>query len=180
MTLKLDLRFFLMLFLALSIVACKEDEDDHDHDDNDEELITTVELTFTADGSTLVYSWTDADGEGGNDPVIEDITLAANTTYQLSTRVLNESEDPAEDITEEVAEEDLDHLFIYTVTGANMEVSITDTDSAGDPLGLTAEVVVGDASTGSLQVVLKHESDKASPATTGETDIEVDFGVTVE
>ena len=40
--------------------------------------------------------------------------LTANTTYDGSIRLLNESEEEVEEITEEIEEEDDEHQFFYT------------------------------------------------------------------
>ena len=54
----------------------------------------------------------DLDGAGGNAPTVFDtIRLQANTTYNASITLLNESAIPAEDLTVEVQQEDQDHLF---------------------------------------------------------------------
>ena len=57
--------------------ACGDvDDHDHDHDHGDEqEVITTVELTFTpqSGGTPVVATWADAAATGN--PVIDDLSL---------------------------------------------------------------------------------------------------------
>ena len=65
--------------------------------------------------AAVVLSFQDLDGDGEDAPVINSGDLAAGVTYNGSIELLNETESPAEDITEEVEEEDLDHQFFYTV-----------------------------------------------------------------
>lgn len=121
--------------------------------ENEQEVITTVELSFTPDvGDAFTVSFADPENDG--DPVIDDITFSADTTYTYAITFLNELEDPAEDITVEVAEESDEHqVFIATDVGASTS---TDTDGNGDPLGLEGTLEVGAVGTGTLQVILQH------------------------
>lgn len=171
-----------LLFLALFTLTFTACDDDEGVMMNDQELITTVRLTFTAGGSDLTFSVADPDGDGGNAPVIDEVKLAENTEYVVKVEFLDES-DPAdvEDITLEVAEENLDHLVCYTGTGVPVPTGLN-TDSSGDLLGLTGLYTTTGAATGSLRVVLKHLPDKAAAdaCATGETDVEVTFPVVVE
>lgn len=156
---------------------------DRNEDDNQEELITTVELTFSRAGQAdQVFTFKDEDGAGGKSPVIDDIVLAANTAYTVKVSVLNESISPAEDITEEIEAEKDAHLFVYQVSGANATFSATDTDSKGKPVGLNAAVTTAGASSGTLKLTLKHEADKsaAEPLNTGETDVEATFVLKIQ
>ena len=171
----------MLLFGSLLFTACDKD-DDHDH--LDQELITTVVMTFTeTGGGSSTFKVVDLDGDGGNPPVVEEIKLKANTEYTVSVKFLDES-NPAdvEDITKEVLEEADEHLVCFTATGAMIAPTITDADEDGKPLGLQSTLTTGDAGTGSLRVVLKHEPNKSAsnPCATGETDVDVTFPVKIE
>lgn len=181
--------FTITLFALLSFAACKNDDpEDHDHE---EELITTLNLVLTpSDGSEVVtLSFVDEDGDGGNEPVITTDNLAANTTYSGTITLLNESESPAEDITEEIDEEAEDHQFFFTTSNdLDATIAYEDTDADGNPVGLETTMTTGDASTGTLTVILRHEPNKDGNDVSdgditnagGETDIEVSFPVTIE
>ena len=97
--------------------------------------------------------------------------------------MLNETEDPAENVTEEIEEEDLDHQFFYTVgSGLDVTTEYTSFDSAGNELGLTFELNTAGASSGGLTFTLRHEPNKPNTGLAdagGETDIEVTFSVAV-
>ena len=82
---------------------------------NEEEVITTLNYTLIpSDGGTpVVLSFQDLDGDGGDPPVITGGTLAMNTTYNGSLELLNETETPPGDITEEVEEEADEHQFFF-------------------------------------------------------------------
>ena len=177
------------MFLMLSVfTACDSDDPEPV---NEEELITTVELTFTNDNDASdvrTASFTDLDGEGGNDPIIDNISLMADATYTLTVKFLNEEETPAEDITEEVEEEDEDHQVFYVATGAEFTYAYGDQDSNQNPLGLTGTVTTGAASNGTLQVILIHEPNKTAagvrdgdPTNAGiESDIDVTFNLSIQ
>ena len=129
------------------------------------------------------------DGDGGTAPVIINGTLAANTTYSGTVDLLNESEEPAEDIGAEVAEEDDHHQLFYELSsGLNMTIEYADFDGDGNPLGLMTTLTTEDASSGQLTCTLRHQPEKDEPGVAdgditnagGETDIEVQFEVTIQ
>lgn len=172
-----------LLLLGLSFTACEKDDPDVNPP---QEVITTLIYTLTPDGGGDAVSFTfrDLDGEDGNAPVITTMPLAANTTYDGTISLLNEQADPTEDITAEIREEDEEHQFFFTSTVDGTSVSYDDTDEDGLPTGLRTTVTTGDAGSGTLTVVLRHEPTKNADgdlnAAGGETDIEVDFPLVVE
>ncbi len=175
-----------ILFAVLFLNSCKDDDP---VEENDEEVITTLTYTLTpTSGDVVTLSFSDLDGDGGNDPIITGGTLQANMNYTGALDLKNEAETPAESITAEIEEEDLEHQFFFTVTGANLTVDYDDQDASGNPLGLATNLATGDASTGTLTVVLRHEPDKSASGVStgditnagGETDIEVTFDITIQ
>ena len=186
-------RVLSVLALATVVVAmnsCKKDDPVEPVIENEEEVITTLNFTLTPDdgGDAVVFSFQDLDGDGGNAATIENGTLAANTTYTGALELLNETESPAEDITEEVEEEAEEHQFFFETTLTAMSVAYADTDADGNPIGLATTVTTGDAETGSLTITLRHEPVKDGAGVSdgditnagGETDIEVTFDVDVQ
>ena len=172
--------YLIFTFLTIFSFSCEKDNSEYPEDEL--ELITTVSLTFTpATGSAKSFKWTDKDGAGGIAPVIESIVLAANTSYTISTSFLDESKSPVYNVTEEILEDGYEHLVCYTSSGSAPAVQITDLDKKKDPLGLAGTAKTTTAGNGSLKISLKHIPDKksATPCSTGETDIEVTFPVTI-
>jgi hypothetical protein len=173
--------FPLLAFGILIASGCNKDDDDTGGDP--QELITTVLLEFSpASGTPLTFSFKDVDGIGGNAPLVDNIALAANTTYTLRVKFLDESQaGNVEDITAEVSGESAVHLVCFGAEGGVPLPAVQDTDTNGKPLGLVSQVVTTAAGTGKLTVSLKHEPDKgaAAPCNTGETDVEVIFYVTI-
>ena len=174
-----------MLVLALFLTACNDDDPIIE---NEEELITTLGYTLTSGGETVTLLFQDFDGDGGEAPIITGGTLTANTNYVGSMQLLNESETPTEDITEEIAEEDDDHQFFFETDIPGLSFIYTDGDSAAQPVGLSSTLSTGNAGSGTITITLRHEPNKSAEGVSdgditnagGETDIEVTFPVDVQ
>ena len=180
------MKFFKYALLASTLIfASCSDDDDTPEPVNEEEVITTLTVTLDSGSDTVVMQYQDLDGDGPDAATVTvSGSLSANTTYDGSIILLNETESPAEDITEEIEEEDLDHQFFYTVgSGLDVAAEYGDADSEGNPLGLSFILNTGVASSGGLTFTLRHEPNKPNTGLEnagGETDIEVTFDVTVE
>jgi len=153
---------------------------------NEEEVITTMNVTLSATGAdTITLQSQDLDGDGPNAPEITvSGNLAANTMYSGSIELLNETETPAEDITEEVAEEDDEHQFFFVSTGSIAGTDYSDQDGDGNPVGIAFTLETADAGAATLQITLRHEPTKPNDGTLsdagGETDISQTFNLTIE
>jgi hypothetical protein len=180
------MKFFKYALLASTLIfASCSDDDDTPEPVNEEEVITTLTVTLDSGSDTVVMQYQDLDGDGPDAATVTvSGSLSANTTYDGSIILLNETESPAENITEEIEEEDLDHQFFYTVgSGLDVAAEYGDADSQGNPLGLSFILNTGMASSGGLTFTLRHEPNKPNTGLEnagGETDIEVTFDVTVE
>ena len=106
-------RFLLFLLSIVALLPGCSDVEDHDHDHHDHEVMTTVILTFTAQGSGEVVEARWADPEDDGSPVIDDIALLDSEDYDLTLSILNELEDPAEDLTPEILEEAAEHQVFF-------------------------------------------------------------------
>ena len=174
-----------ILFISVcTFTACSDDDDDHDHD-SEEELITTVKYTLTNGSDVVTLTYSDPDGEGGNDGTYSpsEPSLTANTTYTGVVQLLNETESPAEDITKEVKEEGDEHEFFYTSNVSGLAITKTDLDDNNNPLGIETSVTTGEAGSGTLTIVLKHEPTKPNTGSEdagGSTDVEVTFDIVIE
>lgn len=175
---------YALLASTLIFASCSKDEP-LPAPVNQEEVITTLTVMLESGSDTVVMQYQDLDGDG---PDAATVTvsgpLSNNTAYDASIVLLNETEDPAENINEEIQEEDLDHQFFYTVgSGLDVTTEYNSFDSAGNPLGLDFYLVTAGASSGGLTFTLRHEPNKPNTGLEnagGETDIEVTFDITVE
>ena len=184
----------LATMLVLPFTACDDDPSSVDEGPGEEELITLIRLTLTeldaqgnATTNTTSVSWEDADGEGGNAPTIGTLSLAAGTSYSGTIELLDTTQNPPEDITEEVEEEAEEHQFFYELSGsgaARVTVTITDEDANNLPVGLEylVEVSAGGSDTASLNVVLSHydEGPKNGTDRSDESDIDIDIPVNIQ
>ena len=166
----------------------------------EEEVINQVVLTFTPDGGgdAITATWFDADGDGVGNPTIDDIDLAPNTTYEMAITLTNTLEDPDEDITAEIEEEDDEHMFFFAFTAdvftnpagdGNVDnrddaLVYNDEDENGLPVGLSTNWTTGAAaSDAEFRVVLKHQpglKTATSDATVGGTDIDIEFTLNIQ
>jgi hypothetical protein len=193
------LRFYsvLLVFVAISCdvtIPRKEDVP---------ELITRVTLTFSpkSGGDPIVIAAVDPDGEGVQNIEPEGlIVLDNNSEYILTLTLTNELAKPGDeayDVTAEVEEEGDEHLIYYSWTGSlfvdpagdgNIDVrsdplNYNDEDVNGLPIGLSTTWTTGNASVGSIRIVLKHQPDlksEISQASDGETDLDIIFQVEVQ
>ncbi|WP_400192522.1 hypothetical protein [Hymenobacter sp. B81] len=172
----------LLLTAPLLATSCKDDKENPQPDDENE-LITTVRYTLTpvSGGAPVTVEYKDLDGDGGNAPTIGTLTLAANTTYTGAISFLDESKNPAQDLTTEVSAESDEHLVVYTAAPANLlTITRTDRDAKSLEVGLTTRLVTTTAATGTLQVKLRHQpGSKNGQAEPGSSDAEATFPVTV-
>lgn len=175
---------FLCSLIFIGITSCGDDL----LDPNEEELITSLRYTLfdTVGNSTVVLLFRDVDGNGGNPPeFVVTGQLKQNSYYVGSLQIQNESVNPVVDITAEILQEGIDHQFFYTASGGlNMTFNYADADINGKPIGINTIMSTGNASRGSLRIILRHQADKNATGVStgdptnagGETDVEIDFG----
>ncbi len=179
---------------TLFFAACKKEKNDTPTENENEE-ITTVKLTFTnvaVPAEKVVATWKDLDGSGGTAPVINKINLKANTTYTLTTEVLDETKNPPDNVTEEIEEEGDEHrLFHLFFVNANAPVTDSvntaatviplDKDANNLPIGLEVSVATKNAFTGFLRMVVRHQpGTKNGTYGPGSTDASAEFPIEIK
>lgn len=187
----------LLLVGSFYLQGCNDD--DVPPAENEEEVIDQVILTFSpaGTGAAIVVTAADPDGEGAADFVKPQIVLSANETYTLTLAINNTVE--GESITDEIREEDDEHMFFYEFTsglfssptgngnidGRDGEVNYdaSENDASGNPLGLTTTWQTATTSqSGKFRLLLKHQpgiKTATSTAQDGETDIDLEFDITI-
>lgn len=183
------IKFYMIALIAgIITVSCSSDDDNTPPVViNEEEVITTVIVELVnSDGEVVTLQSLDSDGEDGPNPPVITIqgNLTADTVYTGEVTFLNETEDPAEDITEEVEDEDDEHQVFFTSgAGLNITTEYDNFDDNGNPLGTLFTLNTGEASTGNFTVTLRHEPAKPNTGLAdagGETDVEVTFEVEIQ
>ncbi|KXX69954.1 hypothetical protein [Flammeovirga sp. SJP92] len=191
-----------LLLSGCFFTSCDKD-DDVPEPENELEVITDVKLVFTntADDTDVVEATAqDPDGPGVEDLVIKDaINLGTGKTYALSFEIMNNLEEPGEDIGEEIKEENDEHQFFFgfstdafsdpsgngNIDTASDDINYNDTDDNGNPVGLstTWTTSASTLSNGEFRVVLKHQPDvKTSTSTVndGDTDFDLKFVLNIQ
>lgn len=160
---------------------------------NEEELITTVTTTLTNGANVITLRSRDLDGDGPTDPVVTvSGNLMANTVYTGRISLLDETKTPIDDITEEIetsVQEKLDHQFFFgALDGLFGTFLYTDQDANAKPVGINFTYTTGTASSGKLNVILKHLPNKNAAGVAagniansgGATDVDVKYSITIQ
>ena len=149
----------------LSLTACSdvEKDDDHHGHDHDHEAISKVilDLVSQADGSAQTINYSDPQTKNGGADA--EIVLASGTTYDLGITVLNDEEDPIEDITLEIIDEMDEHQVFFTgsvIDDGSVTFTYEDEDSNGLPLGLDNTLTGVAAGSGDLVITLQHMAEQ--------------------
>jgi hypothetical protein len=181
---------YIIAGIGLTITGCKKDDDLVDVPQpvvNEQEIITSLFLQLTDSATNTPFdtvAFRDLDGDGANAPIQWDtVRLNANTTYLMSVLLLNEIPNPADTISNEVAEEANDHQFFFNIAGVSLTHTYLDQDTNTPPLplGLVNKIRTGAAGTGTFQVVLKHQPGiKDGQQTTGDSDVDVTFQTIIQ
>lgn len=152
------------LTIFLSLAACSNDDDAPFV--NEEEVITTLTATFTPQtggGNVVTLTSRDLDGDGPDAPVVTvsgDFTAGA--TYNGTVSLLNETVNPAENISEEVFEEGDEHQIFFQHSGLG-DFTYADTDVDSKPIGLNfIYEAAATPTSGTLTITLRHEPNKSA------------------
>lgn len=192
----------LLSCLVLSLSACGDDGDvDTPIEDDAQEVITTLNMTMTSQGGEKVTAqFRDADGPGGDEPVLTHPTLKLGETYTVEIELLNETVPTTDEeyrISGEIEEEAEEHQFFFSgsvVDQGILSYEYTDkesdytTNSGEDlPVGIKGQIVALTEGSGKFTIVLQHQPPlNDSPVKTatsgqddGDRDLEVTFDVNV-
>ena len=188
-------KLILSTLLLSAIISCKKDDPVEPVITNEEEVITTLNYTLTNTNDptdVVVLTWEDLDGDGSGLANITDGTLKASSTYIGSMELLNKTETPAEDVTEEILEEDDEHQFFFESSESTITVAYSDNDATASPgpypVGLQSLLTTTTVGQDTLKVTLVHTPDKTATGVSdgditnagGSVDLEVSFPINIE
>ncbi|MBK7936196.1 MAG: hypothetical protein IPJ82_03585 [Lewinellaceae bacterium] len=165
--------------ITLFISGCKKD-----NKGTQQEVITRVVVHLTGIGIgtsfDMEFEAEDSDGDGVFN-TIDEIAIPVNGAFNCHLHVYDDTKDPVEDITEEIEEENVEHLFVFQSATAGLLISNLNTDDNGDPFGLESTWTTGTAANGTVKILLHHEpADKNAADPGGDVDFEVTFPVKVQ
>src|SRR5690606_18340687 len=131
--------------------------------ENEGEVITTLQLHLVDSANsanTYMITFRDPDGDGGvSYDIFDTIRIPSGRTYYTIIVLLNETENPADTISNEVLEEANDHLFCFGPSGVGTTITITDMDGNSLPIGLKSKWKTTTVANGTVQITLKHQPD---------------------
>lgn len=170
---------------SLAFYGCSKDEKTVAPPVPGNEFLTTVRLIATNanDPSDVqVASITDTTiiahpADSINTPTLN---LKANSTYHVQVLFLDETTNPAGNVTEDIYDRRNYHLLCFDVTGAPLNVTRTDLDTNNPPLpiGLQDDFRTGAASDGTLNVQLRHQPNaKNGDCAPGSSDADVTYNI---
>jgi len=176
----------LLVAVGSLLGACKKDEENVAPTDDNEAITTaTLRLTSTTNPADTVSATIENLNTQANFSRAT-LNLKANTTYSAVIQLWDKTQTPALDATAEIREKANEHLFVYTpASGLNLRVNLTDQDTnpapGPYPIGLSATMTTGAASSGDLNVVLRHQPGaKNGTAQPGTSDLDTRFPVVIK
>ncbi len=150
-----------LLIFLISLTACKEDDP---APEIERQEITNLRLLLMSSGMAepIMLTYEDLDGPGGDPPVIEGGSIAANTIYFGSLEVENQNTQPAENIVTQIQQNPIEYQVFYRALGLDIEFIYADQDGNGFPLGLFVAVNSGTAGSGEVNISLVRSPNKAA------------------
>ena len=149
-----------LALLFITVLSCNKDEEPEIEEEKPDATTLLYTLIQLGGGDTIMLSYRDLDGVGGNEPVIEGGTLAADAVYFGMMEVLNEAVSPVSSITEKVEAEQRSFQFFFTPQRVDLSFDYADQDNDGNPVGLNTAVRVGAPASGNLVIRLIYELNK--------------------
>ena len=178
--------FLLLIPVGFLVGSCNKEEQSVAPTIDNESLTTvTLQLTNKANATDVVTATVDGLNTTA-DFSKATLNLKANTTYSGQILLSDKTQTPATDVTAEIKARQNIHLLVYTPSaGLNLTVTITDKDTNPSPgpypVGLLFDVATQAASTGSLNVVLRHQPNtKDGTAKPGSSDLDTTFPVVIK
>jgi hypothetical protein len=173
----------IFILLLLASLGCKKTGTPQDEAEH--EAINAIDLVFKVGGNTVAtFTAEDPDGDGGNPPSrIDRITLQPGQTYTSEVVLRNIVNGTSKVVTANVTSQAVHHEFYYLPSGVALNITKTDKDSNGYPLGLNATWATATSGTGTLLFKLMHKPRIKGPnddPSKGHSDVSISFPLTIQ
>lgn len=171
--------------LILMFNGCSKDETTVSPPLPSNEFLTTVQLvvTNTASATDIQTVAVKQLPNTAIDYSKATLNLKPNSTYTVAVKFLDETTNPPGNVTDDIYARRNYHLICFSITGAKLTVVRTDLDTNTPALeiGLQDKFTTTAASTGSLNVQLRHQPNaKNGDCAPGSSDADVTFPVTIK
>lgn len=183
------MKYIILILSACALFSCKKDPEKVKESD----VITSVEVILydSTLHTTASYFFHDSDGAGGKTPIIDTILTNINTSYSAELKLLNETQTPVFNVTNEIITDKEDHQFFYKSTPALMwqTIKYLDFDANTQPIGLHFSFTTQNTPTsGVFNLILRLLPNKSGANVSngditnagGESEVEIDFPVKVQ
>jgi hypothetical protein len=173
---------------ALVLNGCKDEENpasppaDDEHAPPTTLLVVLKEVGKTDSTKSLVRDTTVVKGK----PRVEDtLRIVSGKSYTGYVVLYDESKIPVENATQEIVDDQDNHLFVFTALGGangRLTISNLNKDTKGQDFGLTFSAAVGGtgAAKGNLQIRLRHYGGDPKTSSTYDTDIDQALPVSIQ
>ncbi|MDW8271461.1 MAG: hypothetical protein RML15_03495 [Bacteroidota bacterium] len=170
------------LAILLSVSGCEKHS--HDHDEHKVPGTFILRLIPARGTDTITAQWNDPDGPGGNQPTVTELRLKGGLTYTGRLEILATDGDT---LTSVIQAQGTEHQLFWSISGAAqnvVQISVSDRDSRGMPLGLETSwqvQTVPAATPGNVRMILYHyepnKKDGISPSPETDADITIPLQV---
>jgi hypothetical protein len=107
-------------------------------------------------------TYSDADGPGGNDPVVSGDDLLPDRAYTLTLQCRNVAVSPVVDHTAAIAAQGSRYQVFFAPQAIALSVLYSDQDGNARPIGLSNLAIAGSPGLGFLRVELRRDLDKTA------------------
>jgi hypothetical protein len=173
---------------ALIMNGCKDEEDpatppaDDEHAPPTTLLVVLKEVGKTDSTKSLVRDTTVVKGKSRVEDTLRVVSGKSYTGYIV---LYDESQTPVENATQEIVDDQDNHLFVFTALGGangRLTISNLNKDTKGQDFGLTFSAAVSGTggAKGNLQILLRHYGGNPKSGSTYDTDIDQTLPVSIQ
>lgn len=176
-----------LVLFALIINGCKKESDPAAPPAEDEHAPpTTMIVVLKAAGSTdsTTSLVRDTSVVKGKPRIVDTLRVTPGKSYSGYITLIDESQTPAFDATQEIIDDQINHLFVFTpLGGMNGRIAVTNLnkDTKGFDFGLTFTLTPSGtgAASGTLQIKLRHYGGNPKTGDVYDTDIDQSLPIVI-